>query len=175
LISVLPFKRIEHRLPGPMRGGFSGPLLYECRSLHQRRGHQTFGGLSSSPTAKVRLINPTTGSRLAQVREQKVPSKKIAPTGDVCRGKVTHKEAMSVKRTQWEQTRPKGRRQCHACGDGEAQGQNYGCRHGNAPFLAVSSLPKQRKDICDYHHVLELFCELLRGLRLRQASEGKRA
>ena len=46
-------------------------------------------------------------------------------------------------------------------------------------FMAVSlfvvlRLSRQRKDFRDGHHVLELFCELLRGLRLRQASEGKR-
>jgi hypothetical protein len=64
---------------------------------------------------------------------------------------------MSVKRTQWEETRPKGRCQCHACGDGEAQGQNYGRRHGSHPSSAMSRLPEQGKDICDRHHVLELF------------------
>jgi len=55
---------------------------------------------------------------------------------------------------QREKTKRKGCCQCHACG--EAQGQNYGY-HGSAPFLVVSILPKQRKDIRDGHHVLELF------------------
>ena len=82
---------------------------------------------------------------------------KNAPTGDVCRGKLTHKETMSVKSTEWEETRPKGGCQCHACGDDEGQGQNYGCRHGSAPFLATWRLSEQGKDSRDRHHVLELF------------------
>jgi hypothetical protein len=73
---------------------------------------------------------------------------------------------MSVKRTQWEEARPKGRCQCHACGDGEAQGQNCGCRHGNAPFLVVWSLPEQSKDFRDRHHVLELFGKRKRPLEV---------
>jgi hypothetical protein len=64
---------------------------------------------------------------------------------------------MSVKRTQWQETKPEGRCQCHACGDAEGQSQNCGCRHSSAPFLLVWRLPKQRKDFRDGHHVLELF------------------
>ena len=55
---------------------------------------------------------------------------------------------------QREQTKRKGRCQCHA--SGEAQGQNYGY-HGSAPFLVVWKLPEQGKELRDRHHVLELF------------------
>jgi hypothetical protein len=65
-------------------------------------------------------------------------------------------QLVAVCSSQWEKTKPIGRCQCHANGDGEAQGQNYGYVHGN-PSSAMRTLPKQSKDIRDRHHVLELF------------------
>jgi len=76
---------------------------------------------------------------------------------------------MSVKRTKWEETRPKGCCQCHACGDGEAQGQNYGGRHGSHPLQQCGECQNSaRKSV-----IAITFWRFL-GLRLRQVSEGKR-
>jgi hypothetical protein len=56
---------------------------------------------------------------------------------------------------QWENTKRKGRCQCHASGNGH--GENYGYLfHGNLPFSLVCRLPGQRKQIRDSDHVLEL-------------------
>jgi hypothetical protein len=63
---------------------------------------------------------------------------------------------------QWEKVKPKGRCQCHASSDGEAQSPNH-LFHGGAPLLVVLRLSGQGKQIRDRHHVLE---------GLRQPIEG---
>ena len=69
-----------------------------------------------------------------------------------CPGASAWQQLVAVCSHQWEQTKPKGRCQCHADGGGEGQGQNCGYVHGNHPSSAVLRLPEQGKDIHDCHH-----------------------
>ena len=50
-------------------------------------------------------------------------------------GRTTERSARS--KAQWDKTKPKSRRQCHACGEREGQSQNYSYLHSNHPSSAM--------------------------------------
>jgi hypothetical protein len=81
---------------------------------------------------------------------------------------------MLRSKAQWDKTKPKSRRQCHACGEREGEGQNYSYLHGNLSDEKLCHRDLQRypsQAWNDAPRTGEKLCPKSRSRSLKQGAE----